>query len=211
MPDNICYTSRRKFLIASTALLGSAIPGLAQATVIRTLEGQVWVNEALADLTTPIQPGDTVTTGAKSKIIFVIGKDVYQLGAHSTLRLRWHRDNTLVKAMYLVSGLFTGAFGPGGKKIETSSASIGIRGTGVFFKVSPENTYFCTCYGHTEIITQGTDPQHQLVSATHHKAYTIKQVADRSIVSPDTMKYHTDEDLYYLESLVDRRPPASFK
>jgi len=211
MRDDKRNFSRRRFLTlsASASLLG-LMPRLSYANVIREMHGKVWVNNRLITKDTPIKPGDTVKTGVKSQIIFVIGDDVYKLGAHSTLRLRYNPGNRFVNAMRLVSGTLLGVFGKGRKTIQSPTVTLGIRGTGLFLKVEPHNTYFCTCYGETEIYTHDK-PQLQFVSTTHHTAYSINHNVEQPKVFSDTMKYHTDEELHYLESLVGRKPPASFK
>jgi hypothetical protein len=206
---------RRQFLTlsASATLLG-LMPTLCYANSIREMLGKVWVNTIPATLETPIKPGDTVKTGANSKITFVIGDDVYQLGARSTLRLRYNPDNPFVNALRLVSGTLMGVFGKGhGNRIlQGPTATMGIRGTGLFLQVTDLDTYFCTCYGQTEIITNSqTKRQLQFVNANYHIAYSISHDINNPHVASDIMKNHTDEDLYHLESLVGRQPPATFR
>jgi len=210
MPNN--NTSRRHFLILSViaSLLGF-IPQPNYANTIREIQGKVWVNNVSATLDTPIQPSDIIKTGANSRIIFVIGDDVYQLGSHTTLRLRYNPGNSFVNAMRLITGTLLGAFGKGRKTIQSPTATLGIRGTGLFIKIEPNKTYFCTCYGETEIITSSTTRHLQPVTATHHKAYSISHDAENPIIYSDIMKSHTDEELHHLESLVGQQPPANFK
>lgn len=208
------HSSRRRFLTLSTsvALLG-LMPRLSYANVIRKMRGKVWVNNVPATLESLIKPGDTVKTGANSQVIFVIDNDVYQLGERSSLRLRYNpsSNNRIVNAMRLISGALMGVFGKGNKTIQSPTATLGIRGTGLFLQIEPESTYFCTCYGETEIYTRGMGPNKPLVSATHHKAYSISHDTHDTRIWDDTMKYHTDDELYYLESLVGRKPPATFQ
>ena len=42
-------------------------------------------------------------------------------------------------------------FGKSKHQINTPTATIGIRGTGVYLEASPDLTYFCNCYGITDI------------------------------------------------------------
>jgi len=202
--------SRRHFLTLSVlATLGLWTPRLSYANVIRTITGKVWINDVLATPDTLIKPGDTIKTGSKSQIIFVINEDVYKLGAHSNLRLRYNPgNNRFVNAMRLFSGALMGVFGKGHRRvIQSPTATMGIRGTGLYLKVEPDSSYFCTCYGDTEIIRH-TETRHiQPISTTHHKAYSITHDVHHPQIFSDTMKYHTDEELYYLESLVGRKPP----
>jgi len=215
MPNDQLNSSRRRFLaVSASATLLGLMPEFSYASVIRTMQGQVWVNSVLATLNTVIKPGDIVKTGANSQVIFVIGDDVFKLGARSILRLRYNPGFSIVNAMRLISGSLLGVFGKrdGNRVIETQTATIGIRGTGLFLETNPNNTYFCTCYGDTEIITHGSNRQIKPVNAAYHKAYSIsRHDAHNTAIASDTMKAHTDDELYYLESLVGRQPPASFK
>jgi hypothetical protein len=206
------YISRRNFLTLSTStILLGLVPRFSYANVIREIHGKIWVNNVLATQDTIIKPGDIIKTGANSQIIFVIGEDVYKLGARSTLRLRYNSksNNRFINAMRLITGTFTGAFGKGKKIIQTPTATLGIRGTGIFLNVEPNNTYFCTCYGETEIYT-GDGTNRQIVNTIHHEAYSISRDNQDIRISSDTMKHHTDEDAHHLESFVGRKPPHSF-
>lgn len=205
------HLTRRDFLTlsASTTLLG-LFPEWSYANVIRDISGKVWVNDALATLQTPIVAGDTVSTGSQSKIIFVIGQDVFKLGEYSTLKLE-EGGNTLISTLHLLSGKLMGAFGKGNKQIYSPSLNIGIRGTGLFMNVGAKSTYFCDCYGQTEITTLSQQARHHLLKATHHQAVVVTHDTQEANVFMGTLKYHRDEELYELESLVGRQPPASFK
>jgi hypothetical protein len=207
--------SRRHFLTLSTsATLLGLMPGLCYANIIRKMYGKVWINNAPATLDTLIEAGDTIKTGANSQVIFIMGDDVYKLGARSTLRLRYNPDeSSIVKAMRLFSGTLMGVFGKSddGKVIESPTATMGIRGTGLFIQIEPESTYFCTCYGDTEIITHDASRHLQKISTLNHVAYSVSHDAHQPRLFSDTMKHHTNEELHYLESLVGRKPPVNFK
>jgi len=210
---NVALT-RRDFLTlsASTGLLG-LMPTLSYANTIKEMQGRVWVNNDQATLATVIKPGDIIITGPNSSLIFVIEEDVYKLGPRSTLRLQTNAGSGIVQAMRFISGAFTAVFGSGEKDIHVPSATIGIRGTGFYLQKETNSTYFCTCYGETEIATN-TLSHRQQVSATHHQAYSIAnstQNKTSEVILPQTMRGHSDQDLIDLEALVGRRPPASFK
>lgn len=209
--DKQSNLTRRYFLtLSAVTSLISLIPVRSYANIIREITGKVWVNNILATSSTMIKPGDTVKTGEESRIIFVMGEDVYQLGSRSTLRLRGDEENSLVNTMRLLNGTLMSTFGQGERIIQPPTAAIGIRGTGIFIQVNPKGTYFCTCYGTTEI-TLRNNQRVQPVSSTHHQAYFITHnLADPQIYT-DTLKGHQDQELFYLESLVGRKPPNYFK
>jgi hypothetical protein len=205
------HLTRRGFLTlsAATSLLG-LIPVVSYANIIHELKGKVWVNNISATSTTMIKPGDTVKTGENSRIIFVMGEDVYQLGSWSTLRLRGDEASSLVSTMRLLNGTLMSVFSKGERIIQPPTAAIGIRGTGIFIQVNPKGTYFCTCYGTTEITLRGNQ-RVQPVSSTHHQAYFITHNLAEPQMSTDTLRGHQDQELFYLESLVGRKPPNNFK
>ena len=203
--------TRRQWLTLSVATgLLELIPGVSYANIIHEIKGKVWVNNTSATLTSLIKPGDTVKTGSNSGIIFVMGEDVYRLGSHSTLRLRGDETSSLVNTMRLLNGTLMSVFSKGERVIQPPTAAIGIRGTAVFIQVNTKGTYFCTCYGTTTITLQGNQ-RVQSVNATHHRAYFITHNLNNTQISADTLKGHQDRELFYLESLVGRKPPSHFK
>ena len=77
---------------------------------------------------------------------------------------------------------------------------------------SPEQTYFCTCYGVTDV-TAIADPGNTVtVSAQHHdRPLTILKSAARGqhIVDAPFIN-HTDQELALIEALVGRTTPFVF-
>src|SRR6266571_1921254 len=102
-------------------------------------------------------------------------------------------------------------FGPGGERnIVTSTATIGIRGTGCYFEVEPARTYFCLCYGTADLAAAGSD-QRASYTTTHHESprYIYGDGRSRAIV-PANVVNHTDAELIMLEGLAGRSPPRTF-
>ena len=206
---SLLHLNRRKFLTlsASTPLLG-LFPEQSHASPIREMSGKVWVNDVPATLQTLIRAGDTVSTGSQSKIVFVIGSDVFKLGEDSILKLE-EGESTFINTLRLVSGKLMGAFGKGNKYVHSPSATIGIRGTGIFMNVGAQYTYFCNCYGQTELTALSQQPYRYSLESKHHQAVVVNH-GDAKVLK-GILKYHRDEELYELESLVGRQPPESFK
>ena len=104
-------------------------------------------------------------------------------------------------------GALLSVFGSGERKLLTSTATAGIRGTGVYVEVSSELTNFCTCYGAVELADSSGSETRQ-VRAIHHEAHLVHaepQVG--SVFEAATMRNHYDEELRLLENLVGREPP----
>jgi hypothetical protein len=204
---NLKLTRRHFLTLSASATLLILVPEVSYAKIIREIEGTVWINQDRATLDAVIQPGDTITTGDNSKIIFVMGQDVYKLGSNSVLKLQKSKDYSLVKAMRVISGALTAVFAKGEKEIYSPTAALGIRGTGLFLKIEQDRTYFCNCYGKSEVVTTGSLPQRRTLSATHHQACAISHDTHHPLISSDTLREHQDKDLIYLEAFVGRKPP----
>jgi hypothetical protein len=196
---------RRQFLQMSVALVGFA-PLILEAKNIQSLQGDVKVNGKFITKDTQIQTNDIITTEENSQLIFIIEKDVYRLG--SNVRLEVQGKNKLIDSMRLVTGSLMSVFEKGSRReLKVTSATIGVRGTGFYCVVEEDKTYFCTCYGSTEVNTPAGE---KIIRATHHKPYFIDHKTGDFSLPPADLKNHTDEELIYLESLVNRQPPTSF-
>jgi hypothetical protein len=193
---------RRQFLQMSVALIGFA-PLILEAKNIQSLKGDIKVNGKAISENVQIQANDVITTGENSQIIFIVEKDVYRLGSNAKLEVQG--TNKLIDSMRLVTGGLMSVFEKGSRReLQTTSATIGIRGTGFYCVVEEEKTYFCTCYGSTEV---NTSEGERIIQATHHKPYFIDNKTGEFSLPPHDLKNHTDEELIYLESLVNRQPP----
>jgi len=207
---DISNKRRREFLVRTLAAGSAAsLPGLLHGGSISHMEGRVEVNGQRADRTTLIGPGDTVSTGARSRVVFVINDDAFVLRANSRLTLR--AQGVVVSLLRLVSGAMLGVFGTS-SRTRTISAPVvtaGLRGTGVYTEVrSADETYLCTCYGELALSTLNGGRE-EIVTADHHSARLITLNQDRGIIAPASMVNHEDDELIMLESLVGRKPPFS--
>jgi len=197
---------RRKFLMLSAAAgSGLILPGKSHARSIRELQGSVYVNNSRATMSTPIQAGDTVTVSHGGYLNFVVGRDAYLLRGGSALQIDTG-GNGIVNGLRLLTGALMGVFGKGRKKIVTRNVTIGIRGTGIYLQTEREQTYFCTCYGETELTVGGKS---EIITAEHHKPVLVytPQYGDFSIDHAPGMLYHTDDELRRSEALVGRKVP----
>jgi hypothetical protein len=92
--------------------------------------------------------------------------------------------------------------GDGNHKVQTPNMTAGIRGTGVFAKVKDSKTYFCTCYGETELENVHNHYAKKL-KATHHNMVWVTQTKIKSVKE---MVGHNDDELRELEAFVGRIP-----
>lgn len=204
-------TQRRNFLLrllaagafASTANLLAAERDTPPPRSIHLLEGNVQVNGVNATRDTQISANDTVKTGKNGRVVFVVGHDAFILRNNSELALS--NDGLLVGGLRLLTGKMLAVFGKSKHQISTTTAVIGIRGTGVYVEASPELTYFCTCYGETDIKGINDANFVETVSSKHHDA--PKYITQKGEIKPAPFINHTDEELMLIESLVGRATP----
>lgn len=201
---------RRQFLLtALTSGAALSLPGLAHASQISQIEGNVWVNGKRADYATPIGAGDTVHTGSNSSITFVEGQDAYLLRANTFLTLQGR--SAVVDFLRLTTGAFMAVFGQGNKTLRSPQATAGIRGTGVYMSIEEDSTYFCDCYGEVALISEDGVKSEIITATNQHNARYISNdnFIDGSFKKAGLVD-HSAAELDMLESLVGRSLPEDY-
>lgn len=211
--------ARRKWLFRTVASLGiAALPGAVRhalamgerpaAPGLYRVEGDVRVNGRPAAAGQLVRPGDVIETGAGSQAVFVVGRDAYLLRAAS--RLETVGREMLIDTLRVVTGRLLSVLGPGARRIQTPTATIGVRGTGIYVEAEPERTYVCTCYGIADIQANDKPELRESVETTHHEqpryVYGKSMPSIRMIEGAPVIN-HTDAELVMLEALVGRTPP----
>ncbi len=190
---------------------GSTPKKLDEDKSIFSLEGDVRVNGQRADLGTQIKGGDTVSTQRDSEVIFAVGGDSFVLRSSSEMEIEG--GGFFVDALRMLTGSVLSVFGKrSGQQqltMNSSTATIGIRGTGVYMESEPGLTYLCTCYGQVGLYSNKDLNDSELITATHHdspKYITDKKTRD-TFIRPAPFKNHTDAELKLLEAIVGREVP----
>lgn len=189
-------------LAAQMALLRRALALGSVEKGVHRLRGDVRINGEPAKQGQELRTGDTVTTGPGAQLVFVVGRDAYLVRERS--RLSFGAD-----VLRVLTGAVLSVFGTGARRrIETPTATIGIRGTGIYVEAEAERTYVCTCYGEVEIASRVDPSARETVRTKHHEAprYVMGSGAPQMLMPAPVMN-HTDAELILLESLVGRRPP----
>lgn len=208
---NNVYFGRRHFLCGAAALgAGSLLPisSRAQAASIHELAGQVLVNGRVATLATAIRAGDTVYTTRGASIWFTAGGDAFFLRQETELRLEPRRvGESAIDALRILTGALGATFGRGAQRnILARTATIGIRGTGVYIETQPEETYACTCFGTTELLTGDARMMERIpVSTVNHLARRVARGSASALPAP--FERHTNAEIARLESLAGRPDP----
>ena len=154
-----------------------------------------------------VKPGDTIVTGRGSELVFVVERDAFMVRANSRIDLSGQLGQATVSGLRVLTGAILSVFEPGrGKRVQTATASIGIRGTGVYVEIEKMRTYVCTCYGEAELVPVDEPKEAETVRTKHHDQprYIYPKGMPRMIEKAPVIN-HTDAELILLESLVGRK------
>jgi|PersoiStandDraft_1058852.scaffolds.fasta_scaffold48086_2 hypothetical protein len=211
-----CIERTRREWLKRALLGGAAMPLLlrdALAAVMRPsgmvdVKGEVLINGRPARAGAAVKPGDSVATAPGASAVFVIGRDAFLIRERSELLTAGR--SVLTGSLRLLTGKLLSVFGRGPRSITTRTATIGIRGTGIYIEAETERTYVCTCYGLVDLQASNMPEARQTVMTTHHDApryiYAHGGTPIRMIETAPVIN-HTDAELIMLEALVGRKPP----
>jgi hypothetical protein len=181
---------------------------------IYSLQGEVKVNGRVADLDTRIGSGDSVTTQDESEVIFVVGGDSFIMRSNSEMTIEG--AGFFIDTLRMISGSVLSVFAqrsPGQAiAVESSTATIGIRGTGVYMEMEPDLTYVCTCYGQVALASSVDPNDAQVITTTNHDEprYITSKSAGGTRIRKAPVKNHSDTELKLLEAIVGRKVPKGF-
>src|ERR1017187_3833169 len=181
---------------AMPLLLRDALAAGKRPSGMIEVQGEVLINGRPAKVGAVLKPGDSVATAPGSSAVFVLGRDAFLIREKSELLTAGGK--VLAGALRLVTGKLLSVFGRGSRRIATSTATIGIRGTGIYIEAEAERTYVCPCYGLVNLQASNMPEVRETVSTTHHDApryiyahgeMPIKMIAQAPVVN------HTDAEL----------------
>ena len=178
------------------------------------------------DAGTKIIPGDTVQTAKDSEIIFAVSSHAMILRGESHLVIETERNKTARKnteekspASLLITGLriLTGKLLSVSRntpmRVTTTTAALGIRGTGFYVESDPALTYFCTCYGTTDVAANADPASKTTVESKNHDRplYIVNDAERGKSIRDAPFINHTDQELALIEALVGRTTPFVFE
>jgi hypothetical protein len=195
--------------LGASGILGLVRDALADskqvAQGIRHVKGPVTIDGQIAVVGQPIRSGQIISTGPGGETSFVVGADAFLQRENTKFTFE---DTASVAVLRYISGKILSVFGKGHKQLITSTATIGIRGTGCYIETEEINTYFCLCYGEAEVVPHSDPARKEILNTKHHEAPTnIGTQPGSSIMTPAKPINHTDSELVLLENLVNRWPP----
>jgi hypothetical protein len=206
----VLWFQRRGFLQAAaawTSLGGFGAAYAQQRSNIVDLKGDAMINGRRLNAQQAIQTGDALETGPESQVVFVIGNSSFLVRQNS--RMTVERGSTLnaVSVLRMLTGAVASVWGRGtSRQIVTPTLTAGIRGTGVYTEVLPQQnyrSYFCNCYGTVEM--SAGDDRTVSVSQYHQSFWGEAEPRNGRLLTPAKAINHTDEELEYLAKLVNQQ------
>jgi hypothetical protein len=196
-------------------IFGSKPSKLPEGQSIYGLSGEVTVNDESATLQTRIKPGDTVQTGPNSEIVFVVNTHSMILRSESKLLIETPDSaitSAIIGGLRMLTGKLLSVSRNSNMRVTSSTATIGIRGTGFYIESDPERTYFCTCYGVTDVQANADPQSRETVAAARHDRplYIVADGSAGNNIRNAPFINHTDQELSLIETLVGRKTPFVF-
>lgn len=196
-------------------IFGSKPSKLPDTQSIYRMSGDVKVNARVATLDTRIRPGDLVQTGKNSEIVFVVGTNSMILREDSHLNIdppAGVLSTLLIGGLRLLSGKLLSVSHNSAMRVTSATATIGIRGTGFYIEADPEQTYFCNCYGVTDVQAANDPQSRETLTSTNHgrPVYILGDGSSGGKIRSAPFINHTDQELALIETLVGRERPFGF-
>lgn len=222
---------RRRWLIQalSAGMLGANIAGanaqvanifgsrpgrLPAGQSIYRISGSATVNDKPADLQTKVSPGDVVKTSKDSEMVFVVNTQAMILRGNSNVVIEAEKkaESIFTSGLRLLTGALLSVSRNQPMRVRTPTATVGIRGTGFYLEAEEDKTYFCTCYGVTDVNSNADPESKETIMAKQHDrpVYIVNDGGKGKNVRNAPFINHTDLELAMIEALVGRTPPFVF-
>jgi len=180
---------------------------------IYRITGKVLVNGAAADAQTHIAAGDTIETSSGAELVFAVGTSAHLVRETSHLAFEAAAGSVdQVAGMTLLEGKILSVFGGSSSKLATPTAAINQASGGSYIEADAHQTYFCNCYGASDIAAVRDPQSTQKVVSKHHDEplYIVAEAAAGNAIRKAPFINHTDQELTLIEALVGRVPPFTF-
>ncbi|MES2189577.1 MAG: iron dicitrate transport regulator FecR [Pseudomonadota bacterium] len=206
----VLWFQRRDTLRAAAAWVAMGSFGAAvaqQRTNVVQLTGDALLNGSRLLSGQTIQTGDQLQTGPGSSLIFVMGNASFLVRQNSMMTVERGASLTAVSLLRIVTGAVASIWNKGGSRsIVTPTLTAGIRGTGVYTEVLPQQdnrTYFCNCYGTVDLNAGGNK---KLSQSDYHQSFWADAVPkDGTRITPAGYLNHTDAEQEFLAELIGQR------
>jgi hypothetical protein len=202
------------YSLANAGWLSGSSKKLADDRSIDSIKGEAFVNGKPANLGTRIAAGDRVQTGDDSQIIFAVGGDSFLMRSQGDMEITG--SNFFIGGLRIISGALLSVFAPRKPEdqlnLSAATATIGIRGTGVYVEVDPDLTYVCTCYGKVSLASTANPEDSELIKTRNHDSprYISKEPVKGTRIRKAPVINHDNDELELLEAIVGRKLPKGF-
>lgn len=213
----VLWFQRRDTLKAAAAW--AAMGGLPAAVAqqrsnIVELTGDALVNGVRLLPERTLQTGDQIQTGPSSSLVFALGNASFRVRQNTLMTVERGATLGIVSLLRIVTGGVVSVWSKGNgrnnggnsRAIITPTLTAGIRGTGVYTEVLPQQnsrTYLCNCYGTVDLDAGGSKAQSQ--SDYHQSFWADAEEKNGSRLSAAKFLDHTDEELEFLARLTNQR------
>ncbi len=206
----VLWFQRRETLKAAAAWVAMGSFGAAvaqQRTNVVQQTGDALLNGSRLLPGQTIQTGDQLQTGPGSSLIFVMGNASFLVRQNSMMTVERGATLSAVSILRLVTGAVASIWNKGGSRsIITPTLTAGIRGTGVYTEVLPQQdnrTYFCNCYGTVDLNASGSK---QLSQSEYHQSFWAEPPnKEGPRLTPAGYLNHTDAEQEFLAELIGQR------
>jgi len=189
-------------VVQEALALGAVEPG------VYRIKGTVLVNNRTAVEGMSIKAGDVVVTGRGAEAVFVVNKDAFLVRENSRVELGGTAGAIILTGFRVITGAVLSVFERGRpKRVVTSTATIGIRGTGLYVESEPARSYVCTCYGASVIEANADASYREEVETRHHDEPRYVYATGAAMIARAEMQNHSDAELEMLEWLCGRQVP----
>ena len=203
----ITWYQRRDVLKAATAWMalgGWTAASAQQRSNVVQLTGDALLNGTRLQSGQTVQTGDQLQTGPGSSMIFTMGNASFLVRQNTMMSVERGTTLNTVSLLRMVSGAVASVWSKGSNRsIITPTLTAGIRGTGIYTEVLPEQdsrTYFCNCYGTVDLYAGRIQIASQ--AQYHQSFWTQPQGAP---LAPAGAINHSDEELEFLAQLINQR------
>ncbi len=205
--NEVLWFQRREVVKAAAAWLAAGgLPAAMaqQRSNVVQLTGDALLNGSRLLPGQSVQTGDQLQTGPGSSMIFTMGNASFLVRQNTMMSVERGASLNTVSLLRMVTGAVASVWTKGSNRsIITPTLTAGIRGTGVYTEVSPDQdsrTYFCNCYGTVELNAGGDST---VSVAQYHQSFWT-QPKSAALVPAGAIN-HTDEELEFLADLVGQR------
>lgn len=176
------------------------------------LQGQATLDGRPISRDTAIPATGKVAVAPGGQLIFAVGDSAFVLRERSVLELQG--KDLLLRSLRLLSGGLMSVFGKRSAdqsiRLQTSTATIGIRGTGVYVESEADRSYVCNCYGSIDLsVSDLPEVQERIVSRYHDAPRWVYRPGAKEgrLILPAPFQNHEDIELMTIESMMGRKVP----